>query len=247
MKMIQISDLHLSENNDYQVFDVNTYECAQKIVNHISKHETDADCLIISGDISNDESAASYKHLMEIIKDLEIKVYLMPGNHDSIEKLKSCTSHDLINSTLYFEKDEWITFMLNTKKDGSPNGFLKTDELTILKEKIRQNQDKYFMVFMHHHPVLIGSDSMDKMVIENADLLLDVIKNESKIRGVSWGHVHNVFEAQLNKAKLFSTPSTCFQSKPKSKTFIIDKNEKPGYRRIELRSNGEVRTSVARI
>ena len=88
---------------------------------------------------------------------------------------------------------------------------------------------------------------MDKMVIENADLLLDVIKNESKIRGVSWGHVHNVFEAQLNKAKLFSTPSTCFQSKPKSKTFIIDKNEKPGYRRIELRSNGEVRTSVARI
>ena len=74
MKMIQISDLHLSEDNDYQVFDVNTYKCAQKIVHHISEYETDADCLIISGDISNDESAASYKHLMEIIKDQMISV-----------------------------------------------------------------------------------------------------------------------------------------------------------------------------
>ena len=88
---------------------------------------------------------------------------------------------------------------------------------------------------------------MDKMIIENAYLLLDIVKNNDRVKGVFWGHIHNVYESKLNQALLLSTPSTCFQSLPKSKTFTIDGNAKPGYRVIRLNEAGLVSTEVVRI
>ena len=102
-------------------------------------------------------------------------------------------------------------------------------------------------MFLHHHPIMIGSASMDKMIIENAYLLLDIVKNNDRVKGVFWGHIHNVYESKLNQALLLSTPSTCFQSLPKSKTFTIDENAKPGYRVIRLNEAGLVSTEVVRI
>ena len=59
------------------------------------------------------------------------------------------------------------------------------------------------------------------IIKDNANILLDLVRKNKSIRGVSWGHIHNVFETNINNARLFSTPSTCYQSKPKSETFTL--------------------------
>ena len=99
---------------------------------------------------------------------------------------------------------------------------------------------------LHHHPILIGSDSMDKMIIENSLELLDRINN-NKIKGVGWGHIHDEISVDYNGAQLFSTPSTCYQAKPKSKKFIIDHSQSPGYRVIRLQDDGIIDTEVIRV
>ena len=247
MKIVQITDLHLRRDKSYRAFEINTFQSAKNIINHISKLHEDLDALVISGDISDDESEESYSNLIELTDEIHSEIYLMPGNHDSIIEIKKCASTSKVNSELYFARDNWVYFMFNTKKDDSPNGFLKQYEIDIFREMIEKNDDKYFMIFLHHHPVKIGSPTMDKMIIENADILLDLIQQNQTIRGVSWGHIHNVFETNLNNAKLFSTPSTCYQSKPKSKTFIIDTKEKPGYRIIHFSSDGNLETEIIRM
>ena len=70
--------------------------------------------------------------------------------------------------------------MFNTKKENSPNGILHDDELRCFDTVLHNNLYEYIIVFLHHHPVLIGSASMDTMVIENADLLINKIKNSGK-------------------------------------------------------------------
>ena len=247
MKIIQITDLHLRCDKNFNAFDVNTYQSAETIVNHISKSHSDLDALVISGDISDDETSESYSNLLEITDKIDTEIYLMPGNHDSVEEIKKCAINYKVNSQLYFIHDNWVYFMFNTKKEGSPNGLLKQNEIDIFKDMLSKNKDKYFMVFLHHHLVEIGSPTMDKMVIENANILLDLIQANESIRGVSWGHIHNVFETDLNNARLFSTPSTCYQSKPKSETFIIDTAQKPGYRVIHFSSNGNLETQIIRM
>ena len=247
MKIIQITDLHPRCDKDYSVFDINTFQSARIIIDHISQVHKDLNALVISGDISDDETSESYSNLLELTDQIDTKIYLMPGNHDSIKEIKKCASIGKVKSELYFVDDNWIYFMFNTKKDNSPNGFLKQDEIDVFTDMLRKNEDKYFMIFLHHHPVEIGSPTMDKMIIENANILLDLIRKNKSIRGVSWGHIHNVFETNINNAKLFSTPSTCYQSKPRSETFTIDKKEKPGYRIIHFSSSGNLETKVVRM
>ena len=176
MKIIQITDLHLRCDKDYSVFDINTFQSARIIIDHISQVHKDLNALVISGDISDDETSESYSNLLELTDQMDTKIYLMPGNHDSIKEIKKCASIGKVKSELYFVDDNWIYFMFNTKKDNSPNGFLKQDEIDIFTDMLRKNEDKYFMIFLHHHPVEIGSPTMDQMIIENSKILLDLIK-----------------------------------------------------------------------
>jgi Icc protein len=247
MNIVQITDLHLSKDKGNELYNINTYNSAKIIIEYISKCKKNVDYLIITGDISEDSTMQSYSHLLDLLKPIKSDIYLMAGNHDSYEQIKLCCSRSTVKSDVFFSNDVWVVFMFNTKKEHSPNGFLKRDEIELFKKLLYDYPNKNFMVFLHHHPVLIGSESMDTMIIENSQLLIDLIKSHNNIKGVSWGHIHNVFETKINNAKLFSSPSTCFQSQPKSKKFTIDSNSHPGYRIINLNEKGVIETSVVRV
>ena len=246
-KIIQITDLHLNKSKEMLSNGINTLDSANMVIQRIMSNEKDMDCLILSGDLSNDHSIESYNHLVDIIKDFEQPIYLMSGNHDSPSILKTLTNDKNIFFKSFDCFDSWGVFMFNTKKENSPNGLLNIEELRhfdeILKNKLYQN----IIIFLHHHLVPIGSTSMDSMIIENAELLTERIKKYNKIKAVSWGHIHNEFYLNMGSAKLFSTPSTCYQAKEKSENFIIDTNALPGYRKIILNKDGSFDTEVIRI
>ena len=95
--------------------------------------------------------------------------------------------------------------------------------------------------------MLIGSASMDSMIIENSDLLIQRLKKTNKVKAVCWGHIHNEFYMDIGSIKLFSTPSTCYQAKEKSEKFVVDPDASPGYRKIILNKDGKFDTEVIRI
>ena len=246
-KIIQITDLHLNKSKDMVSNGVNTLESARMVIESIRINEKNVDCLVLSGDLSNDYSIESYNHLMQLLKDLMAPIYLMSGNHDSPSLLKTLSN----NKNIFFKNFEsfnnWGAFMFNTKKEGSPNGLLKSEELVCFDKVLSNTLYKNIIIFLHHHPVPIGSASMDSMIIENAELLIDRIMKHNKIKAVSWGHIHNEFNLDMGSAKLFSTPSTCYQAKEKSKDFIIDPDASPGYRKIFLNDDGSFDTEVIRV
>ena len=171
----------------------------------------------------------------------------MSGNHDSPSLLKTLTINKNIFLKNFLSFNNWGVFMFNTKKENSPNGFLKKEELVYFDQVLSNTLYKSIIIFLHHHPVPIGSASMDTMIIENAELLTDRIMKYDKIKAVSWGHIHNEFNLNMGSAKLFSTPSTCYQAKTKSKNFIIDPKASPGYRKIYLNDDGSFDTEVIRV
>ena len=247
MNIVQITDLHIVKDKEGKINNFNTFQAASEVVRHVAKHQKNIDYLILTGDISDDGTPESYENLREILSPVEHKVLFIPGNHDSLENLNNFRNSISGDNKFIIEDSEWIIFMFDTKKHNSPNGQLKTDEIDSCIRIIDKNPQKNVIMFLHHHPIMIGSASMDKMIIENAYLLLDIVKNNDRVKGVFWGHIHNVYESKLNQALLLSTPSTCFQSLPKSKTFTIDRNAKPGYRVIRLNEAGLVSSEVVRI
>lgn len=245
IKIIQITDLHLNEDSEFISHGVNTYRSAKKVIKEIFAKERNIDCMILSGDLADDGTIKAYENLSELLVDFSFPIYLMCGNHDSVENLKNICRTKNLHYKNFISMDEWGIYMFNTKKNNSPNGILDVNELLDFDQAIVKA--KFMMVFLHHHPILIGSESMDRMMIENSDELITRIKKQSKIRGVSWGHIHNEVNFKINNAQLFSTPSTCYQAKPKSKNFLIDDDACPGYRVIELGVSGVLETSVKRL
>lgn len=246
-KIIQITDLHLCKSRELVTNGVNTYDSASAVISEIIENEKNIDCLVISGDISNDYSIESYNHLLDLTKVFEIPICLMSGNHDSPSLLKKIADDRNIFYRNFMNFDSWGIFMFNTKKDDSPNGLLHDDELQLFDKVLSDKKFENIIIFLHHHPVLIGSASMDSMIIENAALLINRIKNTDKVKAVSWGHIHNEFYLNMGSVELFSTPSTCYQAKEKSTNFIIDPSAMPGYRRIILNNNGTINTDVVRV
>tara|TARA_Y100000748_G_scaffold300648_1_gene299454 strand:- start:464 stop:1219 length:756 start_codon:yes stop_codon:yes gene_type:complete len=245
IKIIQITDLHLNKDKEFISHGVNTFRSAKKIISEISMKEKNVDCMVLTGDLADDGTSKAYENLSELLVEFSFPIYLMCGNHDSAENLKNICITKKFCYKNFISIGEWGFYMFNTKKDNSPNGILSESELIDFDQSI--SNIKYMMIFLHHHPILIGSESMDRMMVENSDELITRIKNQSKIRGVSWGHIHNEVNFKINNAQLFSTPSTCYQARPKSKKFVIDYDANPGYRVINLGKSGVLETSVKRL
>jgi 3',5'-cyclic-AMP phosphodiesterase len=248
IKIIQITDLHLNADKCHVAHDINTYNSAQMVINEVTKEHKNINSIIFTGDLVDDESREGYKNLSGLLAEAQDKyqIFLMPGNHDSIEEIDRLCKTKNFNNDKHFSINNWIIFMFNTKKNNSPNGILYKKEIDDLKNLLNNFPTKNFMIFLHHHPIIIESESMDKMIIENSEILINIIKDNKNIKGVCWGHVHQEITTKINKTKLFSTPSTCYQATPKSKSFTIDRSAKPGYRVIKLLDDGEIKTHVAR-
>ena len=246
-KIIQITDLHLNKSKEISTNGINTYNSAKKVLDTIKIKEKDADCLVLTGDLSNDCSQESYNNLMSLLKGFNLPIYLMSGNHDSPPLLKELSNNYDVHFKNFDSFNNWGLFMFNTKKDNSSSGILDNSELLYFDEILENNLYENIIVFLHHHPVLIGSPVMDTMVIENADLLLERIKQSKKVKAIAWGHVHTEYYETIGSVELFSTPSTCYQVKEKPKNFVVDNESLPGYRKIVLNNDGSFDTRVVRI
>ena len=65
------------------------------------------------------------------------------------------------------------------------------------------------------------------------------------VKAVSWGHVHQAFEATRGALKLFASPSTCVQFTPESQNFQVD-HLMPGCRSYLLYPDGSIESTVLR-
>jgi 3',5'-cyclic-AMP phosphodiesterase len=91
--------------------------------------------------------------------------------------------------------------------------------------------------------VPMASRWLDAIGIENADQFLRVLDAHPQLRAISWGHVHQSFDARRRGVRLLATPSTCAQFLPSSDDFALDRRP-PAYRRLTLQPDGALETEV---
>ncbi len=101
-------------------------------------------------------------------------------------------------------------------------------------------------MLLHHHPLLVGSAWLDQHALKDADAFWQVVGRFENVKGVLCGHVHQDMNVLYNGIRVMATPSTCVQFKPDSDDFALD-TESPGWRELELHSNGDITTEVNRL
>ena len=243
-KLLQITDPHLGEKPGTPLLGMDTDKSLREVLGNIAQNES-PDMIVATGDISSDGSAASYVRFLKIIDEHlpDPPLAWLAGNHDDSEYMVAVAGHPI---ELSYSTPNWHFIFLDSHVPRKTEGRLATEELTRLDRELEQNQDKPTIVFLHHQPVLVGSDWIDQYAVDNAHAFFSVLDKYQNVKIVNWGHIHQEFESERNNVALLASPSTCVQFEPESHIFKVS-GAMPGYRVFELFDDGTYTTEVKRV
>lgn len=245
-ELLQLTDMHIFADEKDRFDDVDTKASLNDVLNLAKNNNWPVDAILATGDLVHDPRTIAYERLREIFTEIGKPVFCLPGNHDSPVLMNKLLNNKNIKTSKSIEIGQWLIIMLDSYLLNSHSGQLHQDELDLLNELLKENQDKHVLVCLHHQPVEIGSEWMDSMCLENPEEFFAVLDKYTHVKAVLWGHIHQEFYAERNSVRLMAAPSTCVQFMPETREYLKDVRT-AGYRYIKLNFSGEIETYILRL
>ena len=246
MKFIHLSDIHLGEPGaEIEGFD--PHERLAMALSHMEAHHTDAERLVITGDLTHWGEPAAYDALKAKLQDFPIPVRLMVGNHDDRAAfLNTFDDHPrdangLINYTDDTTGGRFI--YCDTIKPQTHEGHFCADRRDWLASQLEGCERAF--VFFHHNPLHLGDPSTDMLSINDADQapLRALLKaNRDKVAHLFFGHVHEPLCGTLAGIPFSGVTSTVHQVIPNLSPSNVSAMGplEPSYRVVLLRGEDVV-------
>ena len=242
VKVIQISDTHLFSNDEQDIFGVKSNFKFKEVMDKvIAEDSNDTDMILLTGDISQDETTESYQKIADHLSRLNIPVYWIPGNHDNLIQIEAVFQNAKnFNHKVSLSLPDWQLIFLNTKIEGRDNGQLSQSELVMLSYELAASPShKKIAIVMHHHPAPVGTPLIDYYILKNANEFWDLVVG-TKVKLIICGHVHGDYRFKHNNIMIESSPATCLQWEKGTKELKTDLKigykiyhfDKDGYRAI---------------
>lgn len=245
-RILQISDIHLFADSSKELLGVNTHDSFQAVYDKIQQEENAAQLILLSGDLSQDNSEASYLRLADILKSMQVPAYYIPGNHDDPKLMSQIFPRNNILNDKHIFLENWQIILLNSQKPGAVEGLLDASQLAFLQDCLQKFPQHHALIAFHHHPFHVGCEWLDNLCLTNAAEFWQLVSHHPNVRSVLCGHVHQEHNKVIQNISCYSAPSTCFQFKRNQNHFGLEKLA-PGYRWLDLYPNGKVDSGVARV
>jgi Icc protein len=248
IRFIQISDTHFFADAKGELLGVPTHQSFEAVMDAVKVYheKSPIDFLIHSGDLSQDDTEASYKMLAERLSQFNVPVYFVPGNHDDVPLMEKILPNELITLRKHILLPGWQIILLCSQKPKAVEGYLDESQLKFLQECLLKYPDLRAMIVFHHHPLPVGATWIDNLGLQNTDEFWNLVKTYPSVDTVLFGHVHQDFHQLLHGVKCYSSPSTCFQFTRKQNEFGIE-DLPPGCRWVECYDDGRLETGVLRV
>lgn len=249
--IIQLSDCHLFADKTKTGYQgINPYQTLKNIV-HTLVNSADIEpesLILVTGDISGDDSEQSYVHFCALVEPLlaHHTLRVIPGNHDNNPHYQALLGRWHLQPNEPIETCDWLIHGLDTRIAGikGAKGEVKTDELTLIEKYVNSQPSKHHLLALHHHP--IASDSwMDKHELMGSNTLLAWLAQQPAINGLLHGHIHHPLRRTTNDGVLIAgAPSTAWQWAMTQEFGVTE--ESAGYQIITLHNNGTFDCEVRR-
>ncbi|MDE0816237.1 MAG: phosphodiesterase [Pirellulaceae bacterium] len=248
-RIVQITDTHLSTNPSEELLGCRTQDSLKRVLRRIQDSYMDCDRMIVTGDLVHEEGPDAYHMVREILTPWEDKLRVIPGNHDMRDGMREAFG-DRINgcpSAVTFEDEvgAWQLIGLDTLLDGAVEGDLTGPQWEWLENRL-ESSNQPTVLFMHHPPVFIGSEWVDKLGLLSFIPFANLVERFEQIKLVVCGHVHQDYQTELFQATVVTTPSTSVQFKMNSDEFATE-DLPPGFRILDLHDDGTFDMSVIRV
>ncbi|MBB3142542.1 metallophosphoesterase [Halomonas organivorans] len=242
MRLIQLTDCHLHADRHARSRIGVPQRQLERVV--AAALRLRPDLVLVTGDVSEDRSAASYAEAARLFSGFGCPWSWLPGNHDEPRLMAECRHFD---ATLALGERRLL--LLDTQRIGEEAGELGVARLAALDERLAEDT-RPTLVAMHHPPVAVGSAWMDALGLRDAAAFWDCLAGHRHVEAVLCGHIHQAFSghgpASAGRVPVYGCPSTSDQFLPGSIDFAVDEAAWPGFRVIDL-GVGKLETWVERV
>ncbi|MEB3359126.1 MAG: 3',5'-cyclic-AMP phosphodiesterase [Synechococcales bacterium] len=243
----QITDTHLFADPRQTSKGIPTNESFATVLAHLRQMPRLPDVLLLTGDLSQDETPESYRLLWEAIAPLQIPTYWIPGNHDDPRWMGEILDRPPFSLEKRVKIGNWTLLLLDSQVLGAVHGFLSDASLEWLDQQLQVTDTRPALIALHHPPLSVGSAWMDGISLENQAAFQEILHRHPGVRAVICGHIHQELDEVRQGIRYLATPSTCVQFVPKSQEFAIDGDRFPGFRLLTLHDAGDLTTEVIRV
>jgi 3',5'-cyclic-AMP phosphodiesterase len=216
MLIAQITDMHVVLPDDQMAELYQTADRLAETVHHLNTTVNKPDMVFMTGDLVNSGKFEEYELLRELISPLTMPVYLLAGNHDDCDHIRSVfPDHDYLPAAgpLYYAIDggPLRLIALDTNLPGKPQGQLGETQLAWLDAELAACNGRKAVIFMHHPPFRTGLVTMDDMNLIDADAFGEVVSRHKNIERISCGHLHRATQILYKGTVAQTCPSTSHQ------------------------------------
>lgn len=200
MKIIQISDLHLTSSPSDLYEGLDTLKRCEALLNHLKNEK--ADILVITGDIAAEsENLFCYRFLRGQLGMFPYQWVVLPGNHD-----RGLLFREIFGSNAK------TSFQIHENHDALPIAYFDNslEEPAHLEElgDYLKKVNRPTCLFTHYPPIPVGHPSYDgKHALPWREQFLSALQKTASPLYVFFGHIHFGFEKTIGKIHFYSVPS----------------------------------------
>ncbi|WP_126146855.1 metallophosphoesterase [Synechococcus elongatus] len=233
LSIAQITDLHLLVDPQAALRGCVTTPRAAAVFANLKQRSPDL--LLLSGDLSEDGSPASYERLRDWVEELGCPAIAIAGNHDQPERLTEICGRSPFMGEPVYSIQGWRIIALDSYQPKRIDGRLRGNQLDWLDQRLGEDSSPTLLM-LHHPPVLIGVTKMDAIGLKDGPEFLEVIAHHQQVRLVLSGHAHQAFIQGRGLTTFLGCPATAMQ---------FDQPELPaGWRSLELEPDGSWRSQI---
>lgn len=231
--LLQITDCHLLSEQDAEYRGVKPYHHLARL---LDAYRASPMPLVLTGDLSEDHSLASYQRLQELLQDWPAAVYLLPGNHDELALMQQVFTQAPFVFAHQVIAGAWTFLMLDTRS-GTPAGAFDTARQQQLARSLASSQETHVWLFCHHHPKPIGG-IIDTMGQQDADAFNALLDAAPQVKGLSHGHCHHGYVQQQANWLIVGCPASSIQYLPVHDWVSVDTGPQACY--YQFKEDGAV-------
>lgn len=212
-----MTDLHLTPGAE-RIIGLDPLERFMDGLRHASQNHSDAERLILTGDLTHYGDEESYQKLKTALYGMPWPVSFLLGNHDDRSAFKRvfldcpCDQRGFVQSVVDLDGLRLITLdTLDTNGAVQPHaGHLCSARLDWLRDQLLGANNTPCLVFLHHPPIETGFVGMDEIRLQDDHAFWCTIP-DSAVAHVFAGHVHRTITSSANGIPVTIFKSTCHQ------------------------------------